>query len=126
MSETRKVIIFTSVCLIGIGIGIFFLKDKKPVSVQIEDKMAALQVAIEDWYAEKGSPPDSLDQLGLPEEEIQDIIKKDFLFSVSEDGETVTIQTLGADAKPGGKMFNEDRKRVFTMGKPNGLDSPQD
>ena len=116
MTEEKKVIIFISVCLLAIGGGAFFLHDKKPVSVEIDDRMAAIQVAIEEWHAEKGSPPDSLEELGLPEEEIQDIIKKVFQYSVSEDGTTVTILTLGADSKPGGKMFHADKERVFTLG----------
>lgn len=116
MTEEKKVIIFISVCLVGIGAGIFFLQDKKPVSVEIEDKMAAIQVAIEEWYEKKGSPPDTLQELGLPEEEIQDIIKNVFQYSISEDGTTVTLLTLGADAKPGGKMFRADKERTFTLG----------
>ncbi|MDF1851447.1 MAG: hypothetical protein P1U85_11480 [Verrucomicrobiales bacterium] len=116
MSEEKKTITFVTICLVLIGAGVFFLKDRKPPSVEIEDRMAAIQVAIEEWYAEKGSLPETLEELGLPEEETQDIIKKTFIYSVSDDGTTVTIGTLGADSKPGGKMFRADKELVFTLG----------
>jgi|GEM_PF-3248731 len=116
MTEQKKTYIFLAVCLGVIVAGAVILHGRKPPSVEIEDRMAALQVAIEAWYAEKGSPPETLQDLGLPEEEIQDIVKKVFQYFVSEDGTTVTLLTLGSDGKPGGKMFRADRERVFRLG----------
>ncbi|MEM7698566.1 MAG: hypothetical protein AAF236_09205 [Verrucomicrobiota bacterium] len=116
MTEAKKTILFVSICLAVIIAGVVFMQGRKPPSVEIVDRMAALQAAIEDWHAEKGAPPESLQVLGLPEEEIQDIVLKPFVYSVSEDGSTVTLSTLGADEKVGGKMFNADRELIFTLG----------
>ena len=115
MTEAKKTYLFIAICVIVMIAGVIFLKGRKPPSVEIEDRMAALQTAIENWHAEKGSAPASLEELGLPEEEIQDIILKPFDYSVSEDGTTVTLSTLGADEKKGGKMFNADRELIFTL-----------
>ncbi|MEM9281297.1 MAG: hypothetical protein AAGA96_05680 [Verrucomicrobiota bacterium] len=116
MTEAKKTYIFIGVCVAFIIGGMIFLSDKKPVSVEIEDRMASLQVAIEAWHAEKGSPPATLQELGLPEEEILDIMKEPFQYKVSEDGSTVTLLTFGADRKPGGKMFRADKELIFTLG----------
>jgi len=115
MSEAKKTYLFLAVCVAVIVGGFLIFRGKKPPSVEIEDRMTAIQAAVENWHAAKGSPPDTLEELGLPEEEIQDIVKKPFLYSVSEDGTTVTLMTLGADGKPGGKMFNADREIVFSL-----------
>ena len=116
MNQAKKTYTFIAVCVLAIGAGAFFLRNQKPPSVEINDRMVALQVAIENWNAEKGRPPETLDELGLPKEEMEDVIKEVFQYSVSEDGKTVTLATYGADRKPGGKMFHADRELVFTLG----------
>ena len=116
MTEEKKAITFVAVCVVVIVAGIFLMRDQTPPAVEIDQRMEALEVAIQEWYAEKGSPPETLQQLGLPEEEILDILKEEFQYLVSEDGTTVTLRTYGADGKPGGKMFRADRERVFSLG----------
>lgn len=116
MTEEKKAISFVAVCVVVISAGLFFLRDRTPPAVEIDQRLDALQVAIQEWYAEKGSPPETLEELGLPEDEIIDIALKVFQYEVGEDGQTVTLRTYGADEKPGGKMFRADRERVFTLG----------
>lgn len=115
MTEEKKAISFVAVCLVVIAAGLFFLRDRTPPAVEIEEKLDAIQASIETWHAEKGAPPETLEQLGLPEEAIKDIALEVFQYSVGDDG-TVTLRTYGADGKPGGKMFRADVERIFKLG----------
>ena len=115
MSQEKKAIIVIAVCLAVIGVGAWWLRDKEAPAVVTQQRLNALQVSIEAWAAaHDGKAPESLDELGLPEEAISDHKGARFDYITSDDG-TVKVISYGADGKPGGHAFHADTEVSFQL-----------
>ena len=119
MSTERKAIAIIAVCLIVMGIGLYFLRDREAPAKVNRERLSGLRLAIEEWTETHGSPPKSLEELGLSDEAISDRAGTVFNYVVSDDG-AVTLISYGADGKPGGLVFHSDTKITF-QAKPSGV-----
>ncbi|MCB1062988.1 MAG: hypothetical protein KDN20_08720 [Verrucomicrobiae bacterium] len=115
MTQEKKALAVVALCVVIIGAGMLYLRDREPPVVVTRARLSALQTSIEEWAAVQGRLPKNLEELNLPDEAIHDHADKLFDFRVSEDGKTVTLSSYGVDGKPGGSMFRADNEVTFTI-----------
>lgn len=114
MNKERRAIIFIVVCVAVLVAGLLLMGDRKAPAVLTRERLEALQASIEQWSREKGRLPETLDEMGLPDQATRDLLGTDFEYAVDGDG-TVTLTSYGADGKPGGLMFRSDASISFRV-----------
>jgi len=117
MSTEKKALVMVAVCLFVMGVGLYLMRGREAPAVVTRERLAGLQTAIEEWHRNKGSLPESLEELGLDDESIRDHSGTVFEYTPEDDG-TVTLISYGVDGKPGGYMFRSDSKVTFKLTAP--------
>ncbi len=106
----------TGLVLVGLVaiIAVIYLRfgDSEPSPVVVTvNRLNALQLEVQEWEKKNNKLPETLADLGLPDEAVTD--HKGAPFVYENDNGWVTISSLGADGKPGGVMFNADQTVEF-------------
>lgn len=117
MSTEKKAVLILILCLLVMVVGWFLVGDKEAPAVVTRERLVELQSAIEEWSRANARLPESLEELGLADEAIRDVMGTIFEYSVAEGG-TVTLTSYGADGKPGGLMFRSDHSVTFDVAVP--------
>ena len=112
MTQGKKTVLVTSALLAFITIVLVFFGDKGPSPVvQTKNRIRGLETMVLKFAEKNGALPETLEDLGLPIEEISDHAGAPLVYEVN--GRKVTISSLGADGKAGGAAFNADKTHSF-------------
>ena len=112
----RIAAIIVAVAALVIAGGLVFFGDLENPAQRTRERLEQLENVIVLYAREHGGPPESLEALGLPPEQIQDHLGEPIRYSVS--GSTVLLTSYGSDKKPGGFLFKRDYKRTFDLPQP--------
>jgi len=107
MTQKTKTVILASLLVAFIAYLLVFSSGKGPT----QNLIRALETPVLAFAEKNGAPPETLQELGLTVEATSDQAGKPLIYEVN--GRTVTISSLGADGKPGGKAFNADKTHRF-------------
>jgi hypothetical protein len=91
---------------------VFFGDHENPLQ-QTRDRLSRLEESILSYVKEHGEAPSSLEELDLPEEDLQDHLGEPFMYTRQEG--TVSITSYGSDKKPGGHFFKRDHEVVVEL-----------
>jgi hypothetical protein len=99
--------------ILVIAVLLILFGDRDNPMQKTRDRMQRLERAILSYVDDYNEAPESLAELKLPEEDLQDHLGEPFRYTVKEG--SVTLTSYGSDKKPGGFLFKRDRQTVFEL-----------
>ena len=112
-SSNRTAFLAMGVAGLVIVVILVFFGDRENPLQESQERLDGLEQAIRAYVEIHKKAPESLLELKLPSEGLQDHLGEPFNYMVTN--ATVVLTSYGSDKKPGGVLFKRDHQRVIKL-----------